>query len=72
PTPVLVTSAALARQQQALNDAVLTALLARFFSLSLSPLCFRAVRYQDHEEHEAFRQLLEAPQADAQIIMQSR
>jgi len=28
--------------------------------------------YQDREEHEAFRQLLEAPQADAGLIMDSR
>ena len=28
--------------------------------------------YQDREEHAAFRQLLEAPQSDAQLIMQSR
>ncbi|CAN0556218.1 unnamed protein product, partial [Ectocarpus sp. 12 AP-2014] len=33
---------------------------------------WREQGYQDHEEHAAFRQLLEAPQADAQIIMQSR
>lgn len=33
---------------------------------------WREQKYQDHEEHAAFRQLLEAPQADAQLIMQSR
>lgn len=33
---------------------------------------WREQGYQDHEEHTAFRQLLEAPQSDAQIIMQSR
>lgn len=33
---------------------------------------WRANVHQDQEEHAAFRQLLEAPQADAQLIMQSR
>ncbi|CAM9818924.1 unnamed protein product, partial [Sphacelaria rigidula] len=33
---------------------------------------WREQGYQDHEEHAAFRQLLEAPQVDAQLIMQRR
>ncbi|CAM9404050.1 unnamed protein product [Discosporangium mesarthrocarpum] len=33
---------------------------------------WREQGYQEHEEHAAFRELLEAPQTDAQHIMQSR
>jgi protein transport protein SEC23 len=33
---------------------------------------WREEGYQEHEEHAAFRQLLEAPQADACLIMDSR
>ncbi|CAM9952466.1 unnamed protein product, partial [Hapterophycus canaliculatus] len=33
---------------------------------------WREAGYQDQEGHEAFRELLERPQVDAQVIMQSR